>query len=201
MSSILTVNKIILASNSETRKSMLEKTGIRFTQIKSSIDEEGLKKNNPELNAKELGLLLASEKAIQVSEGQAHAYVIGADQVCEFNSEFLDKPGSIENCIKHLSLLSGKTHFQNCATVIAHNGKIIWQHHALAKLTMRKLSQDEIRAYVELEQPINSCGSYMFEKHGKHLFNSVEGSDDIILGLAIVELLAELYRLNIIELT
>jgi len=200
MVSIHTNAPIILASGSETRRLMLEKTKIKFSSQASTIDEDLVKKSFPNFNAAELGLELASRKALDVSKNHLSAYVIGADQVCEFNGEFLDKPGSLENCVKHLKKLSGKTHTQNCSVALAYNGKIIWTHQAEAKLTMRDLTDSEIQAYVELEKPIHSCGSYMFERHGKHLFSSVTGNDDIILGMPLVELLAKLYDLGVIEL-
>ena len=200
MASIETIQEIILASNSETRKLMLEKTGIQFTQVGASLDEDIVKKNNPELSATELGLILAQGKALEISKLHPDAYVIGADQVCEFNGEFLDKPGTKENCILHLKKLSGNTHTQNCSIALALNGEIIWTHQSKAELTMRRLTEEEIDAYVELENPIYSCGSYMFERHGKHLFLSVEGNDDVILGLSLVELLNKLYELHLIEL-
>lgn len=200
MAEIKTNKNLILASSSETRKLMLERTGIKFTQLGSSVDEDSIKAKNPKLNAQDLGLELASLKALEVSEKHPNSYVIGADQVCEFAGEFLDKPGTKENCILHLKKLSGKTHTQNCSVALAHNGKIIWSNQAQAKLTMRSLTDEEIKAYIELEKPIYSCGSYMFERHGKHLFSSVEGNDDVILGLPLVELLNKLYELKVIEL-
>jgi septum formation protein len=200
MTSIHTKKPIILASASETRKLMLEKTKINFSIQASSVDEDSIKQSCPSFSAEELGLELASQKALNISQLNPDTYVIGADQVCEFNGEFLDKPGSIANCVMHLNKLSGKTHTQNCSIALAYNNTIIWSHQAQAILTMRNLTDSEIKAYVALEQPLHSCGSYMFERHGKHLFSSVIGNDDVILGMPLVELLSKLYELGVIEL-
>ena len=187
--------KTILASGSQTRFLMLKRAGVEFEQIKSTVDEDAIKLEKPGLTALELGLELASAKALDVSAKYPEALVIGADQVCEFNSEFLDKPGSKENCILHLRKLSGQTHYQNCSCALALNGKIIWSHSAQAELKMRVLTDDEILAYVELENPIHSCGSYMFEKNGHKLFETVTGEEDVILGLPLKELVKQLSKL------
>ena len=63
---------------------------------------------------------------------------------------------------------------------------------------MRNLSEKEIRAYVELEKPLQSAGSYMLEKHGKHIFKHIAGDHDVILGLDILKLFNKLYELDLI---
>lgn len=201
MPSITTLKKIILASGSETRFLMLKRAGIEFEQMKSKVDEDLIKTENPDFSAAELGLKLAALKALEISAQYPDAYVIGADQVCDFNGEFLDKPGTKEKCIVHLKKLAGQIHYQCCSTVIAHNNQIIWAEQKQAELKMRKLIETEIKAYVELENPLHSCGSYMFERNGKHLFEYVIGNDDVILGLALVELINQLYQLGAIELS
>lgn len=200
MSKILVSQELILASGSETRRKMLESLGLSFTVIKSTVDEEELKKTIPELSLPEQGMYLAKAKAQSVSALYPNAYVIGADQVCEYRESMFEKPGNRENAIKQLTELSNQTHYQHCSTVIYLSGELIWSHQETAKLTMRDLTQAEIEAYVDIEEPFNSCGSFMFEKHGKHLFSKVEGDQDVILGLPLVPLLAELYERGIVEL-
>jgi septum formation protein len=200
MPKILTSKELILASGSETRKKMLESLGLDFKVIKSKVDEEKLKKTIPELSLPEQGMYLAKAKAQSVSALHPNAYVIGADQVCDYNGRMFEKPGNRENAIKQLTELSGQTHYQHCSTVIYFNNQLIWSHQDTAILTMRNLTRVEIEAYIDIEQPFNSCGSFMFEKHGKHLFSNVEGDQDVILGLPLVSMLAELYRLEVVRL-
>ncbi len=198
MSLVGAIKPLILASGSTTRRQQLERVGLSFTVIKPNIDEELLKQKYQSTSSKDLGNYLARSKAQSVSELYPDAYVIGADQICEFNNKIFDKPGCRESSIQQLTLLSGTTHLQHCSATIFHQNKSIWDFYAQAELTMRNLSQAEIEAYVDLEKPYHSCGSYMFESYGKHLFEKVLGDHDVILGLPIVELLAELYRLDIL---
>jgi septum formation protein len=179
---------------------MLDRIDLNYQALKPNLDEDQLKQSLAQLDLYTLGLELAKAKAQEISFKHPDAFVIGADQICELDGEVFDKPGSIENCIKHLSKLSGKTHKQNCFAVIYHNAKLIWHCHEQAHLTMRKLSDQEIRAYVEIEKPIHSCGSYMLEKHGKYLFEKIEGDHDVILGLPLITLLNKLFEFGVIAL-
>ena len=57
---------------------------------------------------------------------------------------------------------------------------------------MRKLSEAEISEYVLLDRPLQSCGSYMFEKNGYKLFSKVKGSLEEINGLPFKHLIDQL---------
>lgn len=191
---------LILASGSETRRAMLERVGLDFTVIVSQVDEDKLKHELKDLTVYQLGLELAKRKALVVSQEYQNTFVIAADQICVHKEYVFDKPGDFDRAFVQLEILSGEEHEQICSAVIAHQGKIIWEFQESACLKMRKLSDIEIKHYLEIEQPFNACGSFMFEKHGKHLFEKIRGDQDVILGLPVVELLAELYRLKILEL-
>jgi septum formation protein len=97
-------------------------------------------------------------------------------------------------------MLSGKTHQQNCAVVLARGSEVVWEHVGIAKLTMRVLSPAEIKSYIAADAPLASCGSYKFEELGRHLFGAVEGDHDVVKGLALVPLLAQLHALGVIGL-
>ena len=181
--------QIILASGSETRRIMLEKAGIVFEVIKPDVDEEELKTKLSKLSIKDLGLSLAIAKAQSISIKYPDAITIGADQVCELDGKIFDKPGSYEKCIEHLSLLRGKTHTQHCCACLFKGDTLMAEIYQTARLTMRDLTDQEIVDYVELEKPYHSCGSYMFERNGHTLFESIEGEAETILGLPLQKIL------------
>ena len=163
--------KVILASNSSIRKKILEDSGITFEVIASEIDEEELKKSFSSNNFKDCCLALAKAKALDVSNKQKNAYVIGSDQICCYGEEIFSKPLTKENCFKTLSKLSGNTHFQNCGISICKDGKEIWSHYAQAALTMKLLSDLEIKDYIDKDEPFMACGAYRFESLGKNYFH------------------------------
>lgn len=191
---------IILASGSRARKQVLQGVGVEFSVQTSPTDEEALKEKISSLEISEQALFLAKAKGEPVAKDNPTSIVISADQICECDGEIFSKPGNKENAIEQLQKLQGKTHTQHSAVAVFLDGECVWSKVEQAKLTMRELSQDEITAYVELDQPFKACGSFHYEEHGKHLFAHVEGSDDVIFGLALQPLLHFLHGRGYISL-
>lgn len=189
---------IILASGSAIRARLLDSLGLDFTVVPSHVDEAALKLNHGK-DPLDLGYLLAQSKALEVSNLYPTDFVIAADQLCVIEQQILDKPMNHATAIKHLGLLSGKTHEQIACLCIAKNNQVLWSHHETATLTMRELADETIEAYLQKEQPYQSCGAYQFETLGKWLFKEVHGQEDTILGLPLLPLIAALTNLNAVH--
>ena len=192
--------KIILASNSSIRKKILEDSGIFFKVVPSEVAEEDLKQSFSGDNFKDYCLALAKAKALDVSNKEKNAYVIGSDQICCYEKEIFSKPLTKENCFKTLSKLSGNTHYQNCGISICKDGKEIWSHYAQAALTMKSLSDSEIKDYIDKDEPFMACGAYRFESLGKNLFSSTEGDETTIQGLTLKPILNFLASKKVIDI-
>ena len=191
---------IVLASNSSIRKKILEDSGIPFEVIPSEVVEEDLKQSLSSDNFKDYCLALAKAKALDVSNKKKNAYVIGSDQICCYKKEIFSKPLTKENCFKTLSKLSGNTHYQNCGISICKDGKEIWSHYAQAALTMKSLSDLEIKDYIDKDEPLMACGAYRFESLGKNLFLSTEGGETTIQGLTLNPILNFLASKKVIDI-
>lgn len=189
---------IILASNSQPRIKMLKDTGLIFTQIKSEVNEKVVKKKFKGKNYCYLAKNLAEAKALNISKKKREAYVIGADQICVNQGKIYSKPKFKKKALEQLIELNGKTHKLISAISICYNSKIIWNYSEEVKLKMRKLSEKVLRDYVDLDLPLESCGSYKFESNGKYLFSKVVGDTSTILGLPLYPLLNTLYEKNVI---
>ncbi len=191
---------IILASGSTIRQQMLKACGLTFSVEPSGVDEEALSATCKGVSVAEHALTLARAKALSVARSHPDAYVIGADQICCLGERIFSKPGSFDAAEAQLADLQGKTHQQQVGCVIARGATIVWETSALASLTMRALSAEEIHAYIGADAPLNSCGSYKFESLGRHLFTKAEGDHDVIKGLPLLALLTALHELKIIGL-
>lgn len=183
---------LILASGSSIRQQMLKSVGLAFSVVPSGVEEDDIKHAMKGQPIPTLAAALADAKTLAVSRQHPGAYTLGADQICVLQGTPLSKPGSYEKAEAQLAQLCGKTHEQHCAMTLAKGEEILWRFHGVAQLTMHTLTADEIRAYVAADAPLASCGAYKFEGLGRHLFAQVSGDHDVIQGLALVPLLAEL---------
>lgn len=187
----------ILASSSEIRKKILSDQGFDFIVQKSEVDEEILKENYKNLPFEKRAIKLALAKAKEVSEAHRDKYVLGADQMCVYKNNILNKPGNRENAVNSLKLLAGDTHYQYSGIALCLNGKSLWSFCDTAILTMKALSEDEIKSYVDKDEPYQCAGSYKYESHGSKLFSDVKGSPFTIQGLALTPLLKALEDLDL----
>ena len=199
-SSIKPSEPIILASGSESRRIMLEDAGLDFKVISSEVNEDILKQQMIEMPFEEQVVKLAMAKAKEVSEQNQDHIVIGDDQMCVCNNSIFDKPGSVEKAIKNLQVLSGTTHYQYSGVCIFKNGEMLWDYYEIVEMNMHKLSVEEIKNYVKLENPIHAAGAYKFESLGCNLFSSVSGSSFTIRGMPLLPLLRKLREMDVINL-
>ena len=199
-SSIKPLVPIILASGSESRRIMLEDAGLDIKVISSEVDEDILKQQMTGMPFEEQVVKLAMAKAKEVSEQNQDHIVIGGDQMCVCNNSIFDKPGSVEKAINNLKVLSGTTHYQYSGVCIFKNGEMLWDYYEIVEMNMHKLSDEEIKNYVKLENPIHAAGAYKFESLGCNLFSSVNGSSYTIRGMPLLPLLRKLREMDVINL-
>ena len=191
---------IILASGSESRRIMLKDAGLDFMVLSSDVDEDILKQQMTGMPFEEQVVTLASAKAKEVSLKNQDHIVIGGDQMCVCNNSIFDKPGSVEKAVNNLQVLSGKTHYQYSGVCIFKNGDLLWDYYEIVEMKMHKLSDEEIKNYVELENPIHAAGAYKFESLGCNLFSSVSGSSFTIRGMPLLPLLRKLREMDVLNL-
>ncbi len=191
--------RLILASTSKVRNQILKDVGLKFEVMPPLFDEDAGKKS-VRLEPRKLAMYLAEKKALSVSEKFSNCYVIGSDQVCEFEEREIGKSNNSQEALNQLKKFNGKIHYQNNAVVVAFNGKIVFRKFSRVKLKMRQLTTQEVESYVNHDQPWGCAGSYKYESLGKHLFEKISGDYYSVLGLAIQPLLAFLHAKKIIEI-
>jgi septum formation protein len=99
-------------------------------------------------------------------------------------------------------MLAGQTHELHSAIAVARDGKILFETIAIARMSMRPMSGDDIRAYLDEagEAVTSSVGAYQLEGLGVHLFEKIDGDHFTILGLPLLPLLGFLRRERLIGL-
>ncbi len=188
-----TVPTVILASASPSRAHLLTHAGLKFTAQPAGVNETAVKDDLSKKGAQALdaATALAELKAVTVSRDQPEALVIGADQILDLDGEWFDKPKDLDHARRHLETLRGKTHTLATATVVALDGKQVWQTHVCPQLTMRAFTDEFLDRYISTagQKILSSVGAYQLEGLGAHLFSHIEGDFFSILGLPLMPLL------------
>ena len=188
------MTKIILASQSEARKRLLQDAGILFEAIPARVDEEMVKASlaSEGANPRDVADMLAELKAQKIANRYPDQMVLGSDQVLSFQGECLSKATSPDELATQIGRLQGQTHTLMSAAVIYKDGEPMWRHVSLARMSMRALTPTFIDDYVDQYwEEIRFCvGGYRAEAEGIRLFSSIQGDMPTVMGLPLLPLLA-----------
>ncbi len=194
------MTKLILASKSKVRKQILDNNNIVSSVEPSNLDEDVVKesllkeKASPEL----ISISLAELKANKVSQKKNDVLVLGADSVIDLNGELISKPANREQAMKILRKLNGKSHNLISSVCISKNGSMIWKHTDKATLTMKNMTENDLKDYLAkiTDDRLFAYNVYQIEGEGRKLFSSIEGDENTIMGLPIMKIKEYLSNYN-----
>lgn len=172
---------LILASASPRRLELLAQIGIVPDKIApTDIDETRRKGESP----RELAERLAREKAAACSE---EGYVLAADTVVALGQRNLEKAADEAEAEAFLRLLSGRAH--QCITGVAARGPdgVIRVRTVLARVKMKRLTDQEIAAYVASGEWKGKAGGYGIQGMAGGFITAINGSYTAIVGLPLYE--------------
>ena len=181
--------EIILASKSEVRKKILEENGIKCIVEPSNIDEnlikESLLKEN--ITSELISKNQAELKANKISQKKSEKLVLGADSIIDLDGKIISKPLNRNDAFNILRKLNGKTHQLISSVCISKNGSMIWNYTDAANLTMKKMTNEELKSYLTKikDKELYAYNVYQIEGEGRSLFSKIEGEEDTIMGLPI----------------
>ncbi len=180
---------LILASKSKVRKEILDKNNIDCKVESSNVDEDFIKNGllskgaSPEIISKNLAEL----KANKVSKKKNGEMVMGADSVIDLEGELISKPTNRDEALNILKKLNGKKHHLISSVCISKNGSMVWNYTDKASLTMKKMSNKELKEYLSKikDEDLYAYNVYQIEGEGRDLFSRIEGDENTIMGLPV----------------
>ncbi|MBN2300764.1 MAG: septum formation protein Maf [Acholeplasmataceae bacterium] len=178
---------LILASNSPRRAKLLKDAGLEFIVVPSDLEEIIDEKLKPQ----DLAQKLAKMKAMHVASFYPNDVVIGADTIVVFENEIFGKPKDADDAYRMLKLLSGERHTVYTAVALVKKDKI---HTFVSgtEVTMKSLSDLEIRNYVKTGEPMDKAGAYAIQGDGGNMVDHYQGDFFTIVGLPLKDLLEAL---------
>lgn len=185
---------LVLASQSASRRAMLDAAGISYEAIPAYLDERGLEASLQGSPPERIALALAEAKALAVGAERPDALVLGSDSLVAVDGRRFDKPETREQAAEHLRFFSGKEMQLFSAAALVRQDKVLWSQVAVARLHVRELSEEFIADYLTHEWPaVAGCvGVFRIEARGVQLFSRIEGDHFTVLGMPLLSVLAGL---------
>lgn len=190
---------IVLASQSASRRAMLEAAGIPFRAQPANVDERALEERLAGAPSAEVVLELARAKALAVeAPGEL---VLGSDSLVSCNRRPFHKPESREQAAEHLRFFSGKVMELHSAAALVRDGEVVWAGGSVARLEVAQLSEAFIESYLEAEWPaVAGCvGVFRIEARGVQLFEAIDGDHFTVLGMPLLLVQSALRKLGVMQ--
>jgi septum formation protein len=177
----------VLASASPRRQELLKRLIPEFTVDAADLDEDALTVDDPWQTAANL----AREKAFTVFERHPNCAVIGGDTVVALERDGgwvqLSKPVDVADAQRILGELSGWTH--NVITGICVRWPLGMELFTeTTKVTFKKLSAEQIDAFIETGEPMDKAGAYGLQGMARDFVEKIEGEVENVVGLPLVKL-------------
>lgn len=195
-------NPMILASASPRRKDLLEQAGLPFKALSSHITEDGLDEDPEQTTCH-----LAEKKACEVYSRISGSWTLGADTLVVIDAAasekyaeqnhpadiILGKPKDATEAGSMLRLLNGKEHRVITGfCILDPSGKPVHSEAVSTVVSIKKLSKEEITAYINTKEPFGKAGAYAIQGIGSFMVKSISGSYTNVVGLPLYALIRAL---------
>jgi len=190
-------NKIILASKSPRRKYLLEQAGLNFSVIVSNIDENQF---SLDLLPSDYVKKISMAKAQNIGEKYPDKWILAADTIVYINGKILGKPSSKNHASEMLNQLQNTVHqVVTGYTILNINNDVNITESVITDVFFKKLTEEEIKWYLQTNEPYDKAGSYAIQGLGTFLVKSVKGSYTNVVGLPVCEVIEALINAGAIK--
>jgi septum formation protein len=189
-------NPLVLASASPRRKRILREIGLPFRFLPSRIDE----KETGDTQA-DIACILAQRKAIYACSRSPENWILGADTIVVLQETLLGKPVDQEEAKSMLGMLSGRDHEVITGfSIIDPSGNIAHTGYVSTTVTIKELSEREIRAYIATKEPFGKAGGYAIQGIGAFMVRGIIGSYSNVVGLPVHDVIEALLAVGALDI-
>jgi len=194
-SPLKTIGKLILASASPRRKSLLQELGLDFEIIEAQVEEKPVAGESPQ----DFVMRAACDKAGDVARENVASWILGADTVVVHGGRILGKPGDAEEALSVLETLAGQKHLVHTGFCLM-NGKddVLISRVVTTEAWFYPFSRDIAAAYVATGESLDKAGAYGIQGSGGFLVERINGSYSNVVGLPLAEVVEELLRYKVV---
>lgn len=189
---LFTMSKIILASKSPRRISLLQTLGLKIIPVDSHADESTVCADSPKETARRLSVLKAETVLNQYDGADDGDIIIAADTLVELDGKALGKPKSRDHAVEMLSALSGRVHYVHTGVCIIKKGSGEISFAESSEVEFIPLSENDIEKYVSTGEPMDKAGAYGIQEKGGLFVKRIGGDYFNIMGLPLCRISTEL---------
>ena len=176
--------RLILASTSPRRHELLSRLGFPFEVASPRFEE-----NPTALSATEEVMYFAEEKARSLARNFPDDWILGCDTLVAVDGEKLGKPRDEVDARQTLKKLSGREHEVYSGLVLFQpKSGVLKKYLAKAVVSFRKISDEEITAYLKTGEPFGKAGSYAIQGQARKFVEQIVGEEETVIGLPLREL-------------
>ena len=173
-------NTFILGSGSPRRRDLLNEAGYQFSIEPSKADEL----EPGQLDVRELTMANARLKAEEVAQRFPDAIILGADTLVAIDDQVLGKPCDSEQALEMIRRLNGNTHqVMTGVCLMRKEPPYSVEHCEVTDVHFKSLTEEELREYHNLIDPLDKAGAYAAQEHGEVIIEKTEGSWSNVVGL------------------
>lgn len=186
--------RLVLASASPARLSLLRQAGLAPDVVVSNVDESTVRAPR----VAEQVALLASAKAAEVAKHETDALVIGADSLLEFGGKPLGKPADAQEALERWQRMAGRSGILHTGQALfdVQDGAVASRDIAVASTVVYFASPtpQELNAYVATGEPLAVAGAFTLDGLGAPFVRRVEGDPAAVVGLSLTVLRTQLAK-------
>jgi septum formation protein len=191
---VTTDRRLVLASASPARLSLLQQAGLAPEVVVSHVDESAV--HAPRVA--EQVALLASAKAAEVAKQESDALVIGADSLLEFNGKPLGKPADAAQARERWQRMAGRSGTLHTGQALfdVRDGAVVSRDIAVSSTVVYFATPTaaELEAYLATGEPLAVAGAFTLDGLGAPFVRRVEGDPAAVVGLSLTVLRTQLSR-------